>query len=115
MIDIQILKNGHLQLNADAETQEAIGEAQADGRCSGLILWDQSEAYWTNGGFHPFDAGLANPFVGLTCAPCIAESIDVDDDGEMSIVGRLWWFPDYAVLDPVDVLKRKGSVIFYAA
>lgn len=79
------------------------------------VLRDLLEPYWTNNGFEPFDAGAANPYVGITDAPCIAEhALVVDDDGKRSIQpgDRIWWFPNYAVRNPLDVLLDRGSVEF---
>lgn len=79
------------------------------------ILGDLFEPYWTNNGFEPFDAGQANPFVGLTEAPCISEhALMRDDNGKQSIQpgDRVWWYPDYGVRNPLDVLLDRGVVEF---
>jgi hypothetical protein len=78
-------------------------------------LRDIFEPYWTNNGFEPFDAGQANPFVGLTEAPCIAEHALIRaDDGRQSIQpgDRVWWYPDYGIRNPLDVLLDRGEVEF---
>lgn len=79
------------------------------------ILHALTEPYWVNGSFEPFDADQANPFVGLTSAPCIAEDMGYPDDGKREVLGRLWYFPDYMLRSPVDELIRRGRVIFKAA
>lgn len=79
------------------------------------ILEDLLEPFWTNGSFAPFDAGQANPFVGLTEAPCIAEfPLVVDDLGGRSLQpgSRLWWYPGYCLSNPVQKLLERGEVIF---
>jgi len=78
-------------------------------------LRDIFERHWTNNGFEPFDAGLANPFVGMTDAPCIAEhALDRKDDGTQSIQpgDRVWWYPGYCLRNPLDVLLDRGEVEF---
>ncbi|ABM96998.1 hypothetical protein [Methylibium petroleiphilum] len=115
MFSITPMPNGNLQVCADNAARAWIKEEQQLGRGSDDILHGGTEHYWTNGSFEPFDAGQANPFVGLTSAPCIAEHMTVRDDGEREIDGRLWWYPNYAITDPMEVLKRTGSVEFQAA
>ncbi|MBK6616534.1 hypothetical protein [Ottowia sp.] len=115
MFSIEVLPNGHLKVMAGNEARRWIKEEQSMDRDSDTILADGTEGYWTNGSFQPFDAGAANPAVGLTCAPCIAEAMDVLDDGRREVQGRLWWYPQYERFDPVEELKRKGQVIFTLA
>ena len=114
-ITAALLPSGDLQLTADNETRAWIKEQQAREVDSLSILSAGTEHYWTNGRYEPFDAGQANPFVGLTDAPCVAECLDVHDDGEREIVGRLWYFPAYMLRDPTEDLKRRGNVIFALA
>lgn len=104
--------DGNLLIQACNESRAWIKEEQQRDQTSDDILWFGFEGYWNNGGFHPFDAGLANPFVGLWSGPCIAESMDCDDDGDRSVYGRLWAFMDYCITDPVEELKTKGRVVF---
>jgi len=115
MFSIAKLPSGHLQITADAVARAEILDLMNRGRTSDQILMEGTESYWTNGSFTPFDAGMANPFVGLTCAPCIAERMDVQDDGACEVDGDLWWYPDYMLRDPVEVLMQTGTVIFRAA
>lgn len=72
MFNIEVMESGSLRLSADSDAIKWISEQVQLGRDSDTILTDGMEEYWTNGGFTPFDAGMGNPFVGLTCAPCIA-------------------------------------------
>lgn len=110
MIEIRELDSGNLLLTCtdmewlDEEMEKSGNEID--------ILWDGTEGYWANGMYWPFDAGHGNPFVGLSSAPCIAESMDVDDDGLCTINGRFWYFPDYMVVNPMQILKEHGEVEF---
>lgn len=114
MVDCKILPNGDLEVTANEETREHIRENEAnDGYWETLCRI--FEPYWTNGSYQPFDAGEGNPNVGLTSAPCIAESMDVPDSGENVIVGRLWWYPNYMVRDPLDDLRDTGRTVFTLA
>ena len=114
-LTLSVLPNGNLRLAAGNEARARMRELQARGLDDIAILCALTEPYWTNGSYHPFDAGAARPFVGLTDAPCIAEELDYPDDGDPEIVGRLWWYPNYMLTSPVDELKRKGRVTFALA
>ncbi len=50
----------------------------------------------------------------LTDSPIIAEcdGLDRDDDGELTAVGKVAWFPDYAVRDPWEELRNRGRTVF---
>lgn len=110
-----ILPDGSLKLTAGNEERARIKELAERGMDDVSILCDGTEHYWTNGGFHPFDASAANPFVGLTSAPCIAEDMSCDDDGKWEVIGRLWYFGNYMLRSPIEELKNRGRVIFQAA
>lgn len=113
-MDITILENGNLKLSLSAdEREEAAYSLERAGE--DMVLADLTEPYWTNGGYQAFNAGEGNPFVGLTSAPCIAESLSYDEDMKATVEGRLWWFPDYAVRSPVEELIEKSEVVFALA
>lgn len=115
-MDITILPNGHLQLSLEANERDDLIDANERGGEMGALM-DLTEPYWTNNSFHPFDAGLANPYVGITSAPCIAERMNGPDEenGKYEIDGRLWWFPAYETTGIVDELLKHGKVVFSAA
>ncbi len=70
------------------------------------------EDYYCNGSYAPFNAGDGNPYVGLTDAPCIAEDLDIHEDGRREIIGRFWYYGDYMINCPLETLASTGSVIF---
>jgi hypothetical protein len=111
MINCTILDNGNLKITSDNETRHDI--ATLDGYTTYDTIWcELMEPYSCNGSYTYFNAGDANPFVGLTSAPCIAETMDYADNGDRLIVGRLWAFMDYQITDPLIELRSKGRVIF---
>lgn len=89
-----------------AERLEAVGDESA--------LWEFMEGYWANGSYQPFDAGQGNPFVGLTDALCIAESMDIDDEGRNSIVGEFWYWQS-ATRSYGEELRDTGQAVFTLA
>lgn len=112
-IEMIILPSGNLRLVADEEArEEARDKIEAGINDDVGILLELTEDHWTNGGFEPFDGGQGNPFVGLTDAPCIAESMDIDGEGQRTINGRLWFYPEYMVMNPVAELADHGYVEF---
>ena len=114
MIDCKIVQNGCLELRLRdcrdefAELVEKYGDETR-------VLCEAMESYWCNGSYTPFDSGNANPFVGLTCAPCIAESMDCDDSGTNRINGRFWYFPNYMIESCAETLLNSGRVLFVLA
>lgn len=113
-IEIAITKDGDLKLTANADGVSWLEDNCAD-RADVDVLHDILDTHSCNGSFTPFEAGRANPFVGLTDAPCIAEAmtLDVDEDGRRQIVGRFWYLKNYATMDMVGTLINKGELLFH--
>lgn len=107
------LPDGDLLVTAGNETRQYIKDHLP--RSYWGTLAELFEPYFTNGKYEPFNAGDANPFVGLTSAPCIAESMTTKDDGTRKVEGELWWFPSYCLRDPLDELKNTGRTVFTLA
>jgi len=115
MLNINRLPNGDLKLTADNETRAEIADLVKRGRGYWSVMADLLEPYSCNGSYTSFDAGEGNPFVGLSSAPCIAESLNHEDGGEQTIDGDFWYFADYAIRDDLAELKNKGRVIYTLA
>jgi len=106
-----VLENGDLEITLHEDFREEMEEL-AEEKDDILILIEGFEHYFANGSYHPFDAGEGNPFVGLSSDICIAESMDVNDEGECEIVGAFWHYPDTYRYDVVEQLLQHGKVIF---
>ena len=111
MINCKILENGDLKITADNSSR---AELKYQRKRSGYwgAMAEAFEGYTSNGSFSHFDAGAAIPFVGLTSAPCIAESMCVSDVGENEIQGHLWAFMDYQINDDLGELISTGKVVY---
>ena len=48
----------------------------------------------------------------LTSAPILSDEVEQNDRGETVKVGRVFWFPDYAIRCPVEDLLERGFVEF---
>jgi len=115
MLTATRLANGDLKLTADNETRNEIADMLFHGRSYWAIMADLFESYSCNGSYTHFDAGDANPFVGLSSAPCIAETMDYADNGDAKIDGDFWYFGEYATRDDLAELKNTGRVVYSLA
>ena len=61
-----------------------------------------------------FFPDLGDAYLGMTSAPGITDGYYYSDDGEMESHknARLWYYNDYAIKDPFEVLSTKNSVSF---
>ena len=48
----------------------------------------------------------------LTAAPILSDEISRDDHGRVTEVGRVFWFPDYAVRDEIEEIRRDLAIVF---
>lgn len=116
MIKCTTLQNGNLKITADNNTRQWIKDSMNDTSLNYWIIMEYLfEDYSANSKFQHFNPDNANPFIGLTSAPCIAESISTDDTGNRTVEGRLWHFPQYALRYDLEELKNKGFVIYQLA
>jgi hypothetical protein len=112
----EILENGNLKITADQEERDGILEhyAEAGKGFPGAdidILEELRLAGYEN---------VAPEWIGaLTAAPILTEteSLEYPDDFDImpTVNGVVWWYPDYAVLDPWEELAKDGEVVFQAA
>lgn len=116
MITATKLPNGDLKLSASNACRAWLAESMASKHYNfWSTLADGLESYWTNGSYQPFDAGDGNPFVGLTSAPCIAETMNFEDDGTQTIDGDFWYFDRYVIDCPLEQLRNFGRAVFTLA
>jgi hypothetical protein len=115
MITIREMKDGRLKITADNEARQYIADKLHDGRGYWSIWAELIEPYSCNGSYTHFDAGQGNPFVGLTGAPCIAESMSYPDSGDLEVDGKLWYFDRYMLECDLRQLKNTGRVYYDAA
>jgi hypothetical protein len=51
----------------------------------------------------------------LTAAPILSDEIVRDDEGRLTEAGRVYWYPDYAVRDEIEELRRDLVLVFQGA
>ena len=112
---IEIVKSKEgITLKLTPEGREELQSCQrSDGGWSkgtDYILADLLEDHLANGWemVPPEDIGA------LTSAPILSDEVERDDFGKITKVGRVYWFPDYAVTCELEELLEKGEVFFPA-
>jgi len=115
-MDVFKLDNGDLKITLDDVERAELAETMATAnRNWWSIFHEMFEPYFTNGSYEPFDAGDADPFVGLSSAPCIAEAMDYPDNAPREIIGDFWYYADYMIRDPLEDLRDMGETTFTLA
>lgn len=115
------LPNGNLQISFNSNEDRTEAKEMHDNGVYDLhIMWEGLEHYWANGSYEPFDASQSNPSVKLdfppdTALPCIADSMDVDDDGQKSFQEKFWLYSNYMTKSFIAEMLETGSCTFTLA
>lgn len=60
--------------------------------------------------------GISPEHIGaLTEAPMLSDDVEHDDEGNVHVRGKVWYFPDYMVVDFAQKLLDEGRVTFRVA
>lgn len=51
----------------------------------------------------------------LTADPILSDDVLRDEEGRLVEVGRVYWYPDYAVRDEIEELRRDLVLVFQGA
>jgi hypothetical protein len=111
---VEFIKQGNdLLVKLLPAGRELITEAQADEKNTDAddFMAELFEHQLCNGWLPvpPEDIGA------LTSAPLFSDEFEMDEDGKLKNVGKVYWFPNYAVESPVATLFEKGEVVFTGA
>lgn len=107
--------NGHLNLIAEPEDAEMLSDLfdrHGHNDTEFLAHLFESTGLSPNGQLHlvnPCDVGA------LTDAPIVSDEVCRNEDGEVIRVGKLWWFPHYAIQSLPDRLVKDGQVLLASA
>jgi hypothetical protein len=99
-LHIHLNRNGRRHFAEIREEQAAVGTSAA--LCA--LLEDHLANGWEM--VPPEDLGA------LTAAPILSDEITRDDQGRLTEAGRVYWYPDYAVRDEIEELRRHLTILF---
>lgn len=107
-------KAGHLTFHldeSDRDDLEALRERTGNEHTQLAEILDQA-GYSGNGVFMPISPEDIN---ALTDAPMLTDELEIKDNGDRVVKGKVWWYPGYETTSFLEVLLTKGSVTFTAA
>lgn len=112
-LDLHVAPNGNLVIRLTPEGKTYIEDHNLLEKGTNEALYDLFENHmgngwwlWTGGDEEPYQVLGA-----MTDSPLVSNDATLNDDGTWEI-GRVWWFPDYAVRDEVRELYERGEVVF---
>ncbi len=114
MFEQSVLPNGDLKFTLTGQAMIEAHEERAAGNWSDLGDLVCAHDMTANGELYI----ILPEWVGaLTDAPIFSDELEYDgpETEAVSHVGRVWWFPDYQILDPMQILLDTGEVIFRRA
>lgn len=109
--DFRILPNGNLLLTAANAARSDYAEVLRD-KGSNEAFNEMLQPFRENGQLYEV---LPEWIAALTSAPIITDDLTIEDDGTPVVHGRVWWFPNYCITDPMAELFHKGRVEFTLA
>lgn len=113
-MNFEILPNGNLLISRDVSDIDAL---RAINERADSHEWFFAEllyyAGWEPNGY--LYVVQAEEIAALTSAPILTDCVEHHDDGSRSVTGRIWWFPDYQIMDPARVLIERGRIEMIAA
>lgn len=108
----EITENGNLKIISEAEDKEMLEENKARHNADDIgSLCDLLEdtGWRPNGRLYD----VRPEWIGaLTDAPILTDGLTIEDNGDATVHGNVWWFPNYMVENFMETLIEKGSVIF---
>jgi len=113
-MNFEILPNGNLKITSTKEDRpylEDMLDTCTDTDHGFMAELLEYTGWASNGRLHQV---AAESIGALTDAPILTDEMDFSDEAFVP-TGRIWWFPDYAVVSFAQELIRKGEVAFAAA
>lgn len=109
-VDLQKTADGNLHIHLTRNGRRYFDEIQEQRDSLGInaaldaLLEDHLSSGWEM--VPPEDIGA------LTAAPILSDEIVRDEDGRVTHAGRVYWYPEYQVLDEIEELRINLSIIF---
>jgi hypothetical protein len=113
-MNYKILANGNLEISLNRGDKRDIRELVESNPHDGIFMAELLEhTGWSpNGQLYQVNA---NDVGGLTDAPILTDERDFADDGTVTVRGRVWWYPNYAVKHFGKELLETGRTVFQVA
>jgi hypothetical protein len=109
-VDLRKMDNGNLQIALTKSGRANFSAIREERDRSGIhaALCALFEDHLCNGWeiVSPEDIGA------LTAAPILSDEIVRDEDGRVIETGSVYWYPDYAVHDEIEELRRNLVLVF---
>lgn len=109
-VDLEKTQDGHLRIVLNPSGQEQFADIELEHKRHGILaaLYRLLDDHLGNGWefIAPEDIGA------LTAAPILSEDVTRDDQGNLVSVGRVYWFPEYAITDEIEELRHRATVTF---
>jgi hypothetical protein len=99
--------NGNMVITADQESRDDLRDLHARQENGDLSFPDIESRV-----FEELHLQEVRPeeIGALTSAPIVTDDVDRDDDGKLTRIGRVWWFPNYQVECLTETLQQRGTV-----
>lgn len=107
-------ESGHLTFYLDESDRydlEALLERTKNDHVHLTEILDQA-GYSGNGVLMPISP---EDIAALTDAPMMTDELEIKDDGDRVVKGKVWWYPGYETKSFLEVLLSTGSVTFTSA
>ena len=107
--------NGNLRIIAESADAEMLADMKTRNGTNdvGFMADMLEETGWSPNGrllqVQPED------IAALTEAPILTDDRTIEDNGDVTVHGRVWWFPNYMVTNFADELIENGETIFSLA
>ncbi len=108
-VGYKVLSTGNLILTVNNQARHELAEGWRDHHDWDRQWYDIIGPFQENGMLYPVDP---DDIAALTSAPILTDDLIVEADGSRHVLGRVWWFPDYMVRDPLEELRNTGRVEF---
>jgi hypothetical protein len=108
-VEFQVQKNNTLRIVwvGDKDDEDEVAEMlNKYGACK--TFRDMTEAYWTNGWF----VGTADELSQMSESPVVAQDCTHEDDGSITLFGKVWYYNNYMITDWVQEILDNGQVDF---
>jgi len=109
-LDLQKTSNGTLKISLTDDGRHALGRFERIRDQSGIdaAIRELLEDHLCRG----WEEILPEEIGALTSAMLLSDDVQRDDDGRITRIGRIYFNPNYQVMDEIRELRERSCVIF---